>query len=407
MLNRLKALQRQYPSQFWLLIVGVLISTIGASMIWPFLTVYVKGRLNLPLTQVATLLTLNAFMGLAFSFVAGPIIDRTGRKGVMVLSLAVNGAIYLFMSGADTYLAFALLLSLSGAFNPLYRVGADAMMADMIPPERRPDAYSILRTSNNLGIALGPALGGLIASTSYNLAFYLAAAGMLAFSLLMLFFGRETLPQAAAAAPRQRFGGYGIVLRDKKYVWFVIITAMAVMPATLVWMLLAVYAKENYQLSERLYGFIPTTNAMMVVLFQYMVTQVTKRRSPLPTLAVGSLLYALGVGSVALMHGFWGFWLSMVILTLGELVLVPTATTFIANLAPPDMRGRYMSLYSMTWPVAAGIGPILGGFLNDNISPVAIWYGGLLIGLLATTGYYMLARRYPQVNPPSAVETVA
>jgi MFS family permease len=109
-------------------------------------------------------------------------------------------------------------------------------------------------------------------------------------------------------------------------------------------------------------------------------------------MAAGAFFYALGVGSVALGKGFSAFLLSMVILTLGELLLVPTATTLAANLSPVDMRGRYMGFYGLTWRVGVGIGPVVGGFLNDQIAPAAIWVGGLVIGLIAALGYLLLDR---------------
>jgi len=96
---------------------------------------------------------------------------------------------------------------------------------------------------------------------------------------------------------------------------------------------------------------------------------------------------------VALGRGFWAFWFSMVIATIGELLIVPTATALTANLAPPDMRGRYMGLYGLTWGVAFGSGPVVGGYLNDHIAPVTIWYGGLVIGLTAVAGFALLGRR--------------
>jgi MFS family permease len=126
------------------------------------------------------------------------------------------------------------------------------------------------------------------------------------------------------------------------------------------------------------------------------MTHITKRYSNLRVLAVGSLFYACGVGSVALGQGFWGFWISMVILTIGELMLSPTATAYTANLAPADMRGRYMSLYGLTWGGAAGIAPVIGGLINDRLGPVYIWYAGLLVGLAAVFGFILMARRFPQ-----------
>jgi predicted MFS family arabinose efflux permease len=227
----------------------------------------------------------------------------------------------------------------------------------------------------------------------------MAAAGLIFYGLMVTFLAKETLPQRDPNQARkvERFGGYGRILRDRQFMSFNLVFTLTQICAALIWVLLAVYAKQNYQVPENRYGFIPMTNALMVVFFQIWVTQKTKGHAPMGVLALGSLFYALGVGSVVLGGGFWGFWTSMVILTIGELILSPTATTLAANLAPPDMRGRYMSLYGLTWNVAAGIGPVLGGLLNDNISPVAIWYGGALVGMVATLGFVLLSRRYPQL----------
>jgi MFS family permease len=104
------------------------------------------------------------------------------------------------------------------------------------------------------------------------------------------------------------------------------------------------------------------------------------------------LIYALGTGSVALMSSFWGFWLSMVILTFGELTLVPTATKYVADRAPADLRGRYMSIHWLGWGLARTLSPLIGGFLNDSIAPVAIWVGGFAIGLTSTLGLFILNR---------------
>jgi MFS family permease len=128
----------------------------------------------------------------------------------------------------------------------------------------------------------------------------------------------------------------------------------------------------------------------MCVFVQLPITRITRRFPTLPVLGVGMLIYALGAGSVALMGGFWGFWLSMVILTFGELTLVPTASKYVADIAPADLRGRYMSIHWLGWGLARTLSPIVGGFLNDTISPRSIWIGGLLIGLTSALGIFLL-----------------
>jgi MFS family permease len=396
MFKRIQQLYREYPRQYWLMIAGVVISTAGGSMIWPFLLIYASGKLNLPLSTVATLISINAGTGLFSSFIAGTLADKVGRKMVMNLSLTVNGLAYFFLSKANTYEEFVVLMVLVGLSNPLYQVGADAMLADLIPSEKRVDAYAITRIANNAAFALGPAIGGFLAARSYHLAFYGALIGFLTYSLLLFLLARETLDKSAGrtAGPQERkpSSGYGRVFKDTRYMAFIFSMSIGLIAPSMLWVLLAVYAKANYGLPENLFGWIPTTNALMCVFVQYFVTLITRRHRTLPVVAIGMFIYAVGAGSVALMTGFWGFWSSMVILTFGELTLVPTASKYVADIAPADMRGRYMSIYWLGWGLSRTLAPLIGGYLNDHVSPQSIWYGGLALGLASTLALVVLAQ---------------
>ncbi len=403
MLTSIRHIKQEYPSQFWLMAFGMLISTLGSSMIWPFLMIYVSETLAVSLAIVTSLMTINSITSLLFSFIAGPVIDRLGRKWVMVISLAGNGACYILMSMANSMPEFILLMALRGAFNPLYQVGSDAMMADMLPPQKRSDGYSVLRMSNNLGIALGPAIGGFIASASYSLTFYLAAIGLLAYSLLLTIKARETLPvHAEALRIKERYGGYGQIFKDKPFIQFNLIFTLTTITASMIWVLLAVYAKQNYGVPESLYGFIPATNAIMVVTLQMFVTRWTKTKKPIQMIALGAFFYGTAAIIIGLGAGFWMFWLAMVVMTTGELIMVPTATTLSANLAPADKRGRYMSIHGMTWGVANGIGPVTGGILSDTISPHAPWFAAGASGFISIFFYFLLAKQLKNqaINQP-------
>jgi MFS family permease len=397
--SKIQTLYHEYPRQFWLMIAGIVISTAGGSMIWPFMLIYASAKLNLPLSTVATLIAINAGTGMASSFLAGTLADKVGRKFVMNLSLTITGFAYFFLMRAETYPQFALLMVVIGLSNPLYQVGADAMLADMIPSEKRTDAYAINRIANNAAFALGPAVGGFLATRSYNLAFYGATTGYLAYSLLLFFLAHETLDKSANKANEPlsvsvvEQDGYAHVFRDGGYMTFVLAMAVGLIAPSMLWILLPVYTKTNFGLLESQYGWIPTTNAVMCVFVQYFVTMISRRYRALPVAAVGMMIYALGAGSVALMGGFWGFWLSMVILTFGELTLIPTASKYVADRAPANMRGRYMSVYWIGWGLARTTAPLIGGYLNDAIAPRAIWIGGLALGLVSTLGLFLLASR--------------
>lgn len=385
-----------YPRQFWLMFTGVILLTLGITMIWPFLMIYASETLSLPLVTVASLMTINAISGLISSILAGPVVDWLGRKWVMVVGLIGNSLCYLLLSRADRYGMFAIALGGTGLFSPLFSVGSDAMLADLIPSEKRQDAFALYRMARNIGVAAGPAIGGFVLAYSYKIGLYGAAVGILIYGLLLSIFARETIP-AADKAQKSSLGkklvGYWSALRDKPFMGLVGAFTLIQMIAVLVWVLLSVYVKTFYGISERMYGWLPTTNALMVVFLQVGVTRYSKRFPVLQSMCRGAIFYIVAPMIVALANGFWGFWLGMVILTLGELVMVPLASAYAANLAPIDKRGRYMSLYGLTWHVALGISPVLGGFISDTINPRAPWWAGVVLGAAALGAFWWMNRR--------------
>jgi MFS family permease len=399
MLARFQKARQEYPGQFWLMFWGLLFSTSGSSMVWPFLLIYLGKKLELPDKVTASLFTINAACAIFSSFLAGPLTDKLGRKGVMTISLLADASLFMLMIPAKSYWAFAIILALRGISQPLYRVGADAMMADLIPPEKRLDAYALLRMVTNAGISIGPVAGGLLSSTSYSLAFFCAGIGLGIYGLLLLFFARETLPAIPETQPtptKERWGGYNRILADKQLISVVGTIAFGWITASLMWVVLPKYANSIFGVPEKLYGWIPATNALMVVFFQVLVSRIVRRYPPLRMMALGMFIYTLSNLGVAFAQSFWGFWACMVWMTIGELTIVPTSNTYVANLAPPDMRGRYMSLYGLTWPFGTGVGPLLGGVLSDSFGPRATWFGGAAIGLLATLSLLAMSGRGSQ-----------
>jgi predicted MFS family arabinose efflux permease len=392
---KLRLLYHKYPSQFWLLFFGMLVSTIGTSMVWPFLTIYIRQTLDVPLTTVASLITLSSVCSLLTSSFVGQLSDRFGRKSVMVFSLLFNGVSFYLFSQANALPYFAILMALRGGISHLYRIAADALVADLMPPDDRLEAYSLIRMANNAGIAIGPSIGGFLAVTSYDTTFHIAAVVLLLFSLVLFLTLKESPVQAVSEQKQEtgpllkKPGLLGPVLKDRRFMKFAGAFTLTRMASILVFTLLAVYAKENFGVSESQYGFLMAINAGMVVFFQIGMTRITRKRSTLTTLTIGALFYMIGVGSIAFGSNFLSFAASIVVMTIGELMIAPTATATVANFAPPEMHGRYLGAFWVTVEIARAIGPVMGGLLNDNLAPAAIWYAG---GLMALLGALMFAR---------------
>ena len=373
-------------------------------MIWPFLMIYASEKLSLPLAVVASLMTISATAGLLSSIIAGPLLDWLGRKWVMVVGLVGNGLCYFVLSKAGSYGSFALILGASGVFSPLYNVGTNAMLTDLFPEHRREDAFALIRMGRNIGVAAGPAIGGFVLSQSYNVGLYGAAAGMLVYGLLILAFARETLPKVdkkEGFVLKQQIRGYWEALLDRPFMGLVGSFTLIQMTGALVWVLLSVYLKSQFGISEQQYGWLPTTNALMVVFLQVFITRALKRYSAYRVMVWGAVFYIGAPLLIALSDQFWGFWVAMVVMTLGELVLAPRAIASVSNLAPLEKRGRYMSIFGLTWNVALGFSPVFGGFLSDYISLRAPWFAGVIFGIAAFVAFWRLYKRHSQAEEVS------
>ena len=387
-----------YSFQLWLLFWGTLLSSSGQSLVWPFLTINIREQLDIPLTTITLLFTAQSIAGFAGTTILGPVMDRIGRKGPMIAGLIGSSAVLFLMSQAATLTAWAVLLPAYGVVNAVFRIGSYAMVADMIDAERRADVYALLRMGDNVGIAVGPAIGGFLVSVAYTLSYYLAAVVQIALAILVALRLAETLPRQNSASGIELIAtapasGYGELLRDRPFLALWGLYILVQIATSMVFVLLGVYIKENFGIPENRFGFIIGTNAGMVVLFQYPVTRWASRFLPLRTITLGALVYAAGLLGFGISRAFPSFLLSMVVMTLGEVLLVPTATALAANMAAETMRARYMGVFSLSFRVGAGIGPVVGGLLSDHIAPAATWYGGMLFCLVAAVGFALLGRR--------------
>ncbi len=406
MLKRFSTLKQDYPRQFWLIFWGQLISVSGMTLVWPFLTIYMREHLQLPLATITSLIGLEAIMTIIATLTVGPIMDRIGRKWIMVVSLGINGVVFFLMGFANSLTVFAILMMIRGFFGPLFRVGTNTMVADLIPKEKQIDAYSLIRISSNVGFAFGPAVGGFIAASSFNLSLNISASFLIVMTFFTAVLLKETLPGQGhiyASTVDKTGAGYGKILKNKSFVLFLGGDTLVKMSMIMMFVLLSVYSKENFGIPESQYGLLMTVNASIGGLLQFPATMITRKYTPSLMLALGAVFYAIGLGSVAFGDSFFDFMISMVILSIGEIILMPTAMTLVAKIAPADMRGRYMGLYSLTMGAAKGVGPVFGGLLNDNISPAAIWYGGFGLAMMSMFVFLMLHRRQTKLKVQQAI----
>lgn len=393
-IERLRGVYKEYPRQFWVLVLGAFIDRLGGALMFPFLTLYVTRKFEVGMTQVGVLFLIFSTSSVVGSMIGGALSDRLGRKGILIFGLVTSALASLLMGLVGRIeLFFAVMLAvglLANSGGPAQQ----AMVADLLPKNKRSEGYGILRVVANLAFTIGPMLGGFLAMQSYLLLFISDAVASSITAVIVFLAIRETRParQAGESEPgmAQTFGGYLNVLRDSPFLWFMSASILMVLVYIQMNTTLPVYLRDVHSVPERAYGYILSLNAGMVVLFQFPITRRLNQYRPLVVMSVGTLLYAVGFAMYGLVSVYALFLLAMVIITIGEMLVSPVGQALVAQFAPEDMRGRYMAVYGFSWVVPAATGPLLAGLVMDNADARWLWYIAGVIGLAAAAAYYLL-----------------
>ncbi len=413
MLVRLRSTYNEYPATFWTLMLGTFIDRLGGALLFPFFALYVTSRFNVGMLQVGYLFAIFSVTSMVGSALGGALTDKLGRRSMLLFGLVTSGASSLLMGYVGSLAVFYGLAAFVGLLSSAGGPAQQAMIADLLPEEKRAQGYAVHRVIFNLSATIGPALGGLIAANSFFLLFIFDAVTSFITAIIVYRVIPETKPELEKGQVEetltQSMGGYRHVFRDGLYMVFMIISILVTIVYIQMNTTLSVYMRDVHHLGPNLYGYILSLNAGMVVVMQFWITRMLKGWAPMLLMAVGTLLYAIGFGMFGLGSTFLFFAFAMVVITIGEMVLAPEGTALVARFAPTHMRGRYMAVFGFTWGIAFAVGPLAAGYIMENYDPRWVWYGSFLLGLIGTLGYLAMhaATQKRFVAKPAAEGDVA
>jgi MFS family permease len=394
--NPLRIVAR-FPRPVRLLLAGTLVNKLGTFVV-PYLTLVLLRDFHMGAREAGYLIFAYGAGSLVSILTGGVLTDRLGRRRTLLLSLIGSGVLALVMGLLPSPRLFVPLLVAFGFIADLYRPAASAMIGDLLPSSQRASGFAGLRMVVNLGWAAGTALGGVLADRDWRLLFLGDGATTLAYGVLVYFTIPETRPapalpvEAVAAAPaaaRAHRGRGSSPFADFVFLESVSITFLftLIFCTNLVVLPLTVTQSAGYP--AVVFGALAAVNGGMITLFELSLVERLKRFRRLRLAALGYALVGVGFGMIGLvMH--WGFFLlAVVIFTIGEILSAPQQMAFIADWAPPESRGRYLSLYQATWSIAFAVNPMLTLPLHAALGDRAFWG---LAPLVALPGVIALLR---------------
>ena len=389
-----KAYRQAYaglPREIWLLALAIGVNRCG-TMVLPFLALFLAEERAFSATEAGKMLAVYGSGAIAGTYLGGWLTQRWGGVRVSILGLALSGPGFIVIPfcGA-TWQLMAALLYLSVVYETIRPATATATSL-FAPPELHPKAYGLNRLAMNLGMSIGPVVGGALITLadSYRYLFWINGAGSVATALLLLVSFRKFLRSSAAIPePNQQSPDRG-PWRDGPFLVFALLQTIGAIAFFQVMSTLPLFWKQQMGINEFWIGVLFVINTVLIVLLEMVLTDRLRLFHPLRLVAVGSAFACFGFGANVWEGGMVYAAVLVVLWTVGEMLWMPFGMTYVASRGTSKSRGAYMGLNSMSFAVAFVVGPVLGMALYD-LDPSLPWWCCLALAVLLPIGFWRLA----------------
>lgn len=395
------------PSTVHLLCVGSLVNRAGQFLV-VFLTIYLTKSLGYPEQFAGWCMGAFGLGAVVASLVGGHLADVIGRKVIMLVALFGGGVVLVVFSFLTDPMGIIGVIAAFAFVSEMYRPASQAMIADVVSPQQRPHAFTLMYLAANLGFAVAPPIGGfLIGQLSFQWLFWADAITSAIFGLIILSKIRETLPgrelnvggadsNANLTSPKTPemvpwLEAVAHIVCDRVFVVFCLATFCVAISYLQAMSTLPLYL-TRMGLSAETYGSIIMVNGIMIVLLQVPITSIVVRQNRVIVLALASVVTAIGFGLKGYVETPLQFRLTVMIWTTGEMMAVPLVSAIVADLAPVRLRARYMGVFSTSFSGANMIAAPIGAMVLVKHGGVVLWNGCFVLGIVSALLYLSIGR---------------
>lgn len=384
------------PPTIWFLSLVSLINRAGG-MVVAFMTLYLTQELHFDIRQAGYVMGFFGLGALAGAYWGGRLTDRLGYYPVQMWSLILNGLMLLLVMLVREFTLMCGAVFLLSLISEVFRPANSVAIAVHSDPETRTRSVSLYRMSVNLGWAVAPALGGLLAEIGWSWLFWVDGLTCLlaALALRLLVPPKTAEPQKPHATDPSQPSAADSPYRDKPYLWFVLLTLLnAIVFMQFIWTV-PVFFKEQYHWTEGFIGIVAAMNGLLVFLVEMpLIYQIDGRRPKLEFVRFGLILYALAYAAFMIPAGHIGSALLFTLgLSLGEIFVMPFSFNYAYARAASHNAGQYMALYTMAYSLANIIAPLFGTQIIAAWGYHTLWAALIGLSAVAWGGFWLLQKR--------------
>jgi predicted MFS family arabinose efflux permease len=305
-----------------------------------------------------------------------------------------------------------LLLSIiSESFRPANL----ALLSNETEPEQRKTAFALNRLAVNLGMSIGPVVGGFLSAINFSLLFFVDGATSIIAAIFLIVshikpkrelngetrernLASQKLEDKNSAVETSITGKkHESILKDKKFLLFL----LAMIPVQLVFFqhlgVYPLYIVKQLHHSTSTYGFLIMINTVLIILTEVPLNNAMSNWNDAKLLSIGSVLCAVGYGAMAISGNIGFIAATIVVWTFGEMIFFPASASFVSSVSPEERRGEYMGYFQTTFSFSLMLGPWFGTIIFDHFGSNVLWSGAFVFGMITAVSFLLL--RNKQANP--------
>ena len=372
------------PRNMWTLFFTSLINRVG-TMVIPFLTIYLTTREGFSPADAGLVIAFYGAGALVTAPLSGKLSDKIGPLLLMKLSLIITGVLFFVYSFINQFYLILGLTFILAVINESFRPANLSIISQIVPPKQRRTAFALNRLAVNLGMSIGPIVGGMLALISFHLIFYVDGitcilAGM--FLALSKWQSVEINPEEGEDENHLDEIIHSHVLKDKRFIYIL----LAILPIPIIYFqnlgAYPLFLVNDLGFATSIYGLLFAINTVLIILIEVPLNNSMSKWSERKSMRLGAILIGIGFGAMAFANGLIFIIITIVIWTFGEMIFFPVTTSYISSIAPEKKRGEYMGYYQMTFSTAFLIGPWLGTLVFEYYGSVILWTGTFVLSLI-------------------------
>jgi MFS family permease len=378
--------------QMWWLALVMFINRSG-TMVIPFLTVYLTSK-GYTLAQAGYVMAAFGAGSIVGGYLGGRLTDKCGHFYIQVFSLLLNGILFIVLGQMQTLLQFTVCIFVLSTLGESFRPANSAAVAAYSNETNRTRCYSLNRLAINMGWAIGPAIGGMLAGVDYDLLFWADGLTCIIASLLLYFLFSDTKTASVIKSVTEEKIKSTSAYGDKTFLLGMFYIFLVGVCYYQMFNIMTVYFKQQLHLSENVIGAVLAMNGLIIALVEMiLVYKLENCNTAIVYMTLGSFLIGLSFLALNISQALVFVLLQMILVTLGEMLLFPFMNNFWVKRSNEWNRGQYAAVYTMSFSAAIVLAPTFASQIATLFGFPVLWVVNFIVCSFAALGFFLLKKR--------------